>query len=121
MGDPFHLDFEQRPSLDKIINNTFVTFPDFDASPTKAWLFAREHDPKWKWHYEIAFGKRPFAELYDLNKDPDQIHNLASSPDYAVVKGRLHEQLMGTLHDVNDPRVTQVVPKFEHPPFAGEQ
>ena len=121
MGDPYHLDFEQRPSMDKLTNNTFVTFADFDASPTKAWLFAREHDPKWKWHYEIAFGKRPFAELYDVNKDPDQIHNLASSPDYAVVRGRLHEQLMGTLHDVNDPRVTQVVPKFEHPPFAGEQ
>jgi N-sulfoglucosamine sulfohydrolase len=120
MGDPYHLDADQRPSLDKLTNNTFATFADFDASPTKAWLFARENDPKWKWHYDMAFGKRPFAELYDVSKDPDQIHNLVSAPEYAAVRGQLHEQLMGTLRDVNDPRVTQVDPKFEHPPFAGE-
>lgn len=120
MGDPYHLDAGQRPSLDRLTNNTFVTFPDFDASPTKAWLFARESDPKWKWHYDMAFGKRPFAELYDIRRDPDQIHNLADSSDYLAIRGQLHEQLMATLRDVNDPRVTQVVPKFEHPPFAGE-
>jgi N-sulfoglucosamine sulfohydrolase len=120
MGDPYHLGVDQRPSLDKLTNNTFATFADFDASPTKAWLFAREHDAKWKWHYDMAFGKRPFAELYDVRKDPDQIHNLATSPEYAAVRGQLHEQLMGTLRDVNDPRVTEIDPKFEHPPFAGE-
>ena len=30
-----------------------------DASPTKAWLVAHRNDPKWKGHYDLAFGKRP--------------------------------------------------------------
>ncbi|MBT5927747.1 MAG: sulfatase [Verrucomicrobia bacterium] len=120
MGDPYHLDLDQRPSLDALTEGTFVTYADFDASPTKAWLFARENDPKWKWHFDMAFGKRPFAELYDVRKDPDQIHNLAESAEFALIRGRMHEQLMGTLRDVNDPRVMEVSPKFEYPPFAGE-
>jgi len=120
MGDPYHLQLDQRPSFDKVQNQTFVTFADLDASPTKAWLFARENDPKWRWHYEMAFGKRPFVELYDVKKDPDQIHNVADSADYAVARGQLHEQLMSILHDSNDPRVIQADPVFEHPPFAGE-
>ena len=120
MGDPYHLDLEKRPTLDDLTERTFVTFADFDASPTKAWLFARENDPQWKWHFDMAFGKRPFAELYDIHQDPDQIHNLAESVKHASVRGQLHEQLMGILRDANDPRVTQVSPKFEYPPFAGE-
>jgi N-sulfoglucosamine sulfohydrolase len=120
MGDPYHWNLEQRPTLKELTEQTFVTYADLDASPTKAWLFAREKDPKWKWHFDVAFGKRPFAELYDLREDPDQVTNLAESAKYASVRGSLHERLMGILRDTNDPRVTQSIPVFERPPFAGE-
>ena len=64
-----------------------------DASPTKAWLIAHRNDPKWKWHYDFAFGKRPAEELYDLAKDPDQINNVAADPAYAKAKQELAERL----------------------------
>ena len=38
-----------------------------DASPTKTWLIAHQHDAAWKWHVDTAFAKRPGEELYDLN------------------------------------------------------
>lgn len=120
MGDPFHLGMKQRPSLEDLTERTFVTYADMDASPTKAWLFARETDSEWKWHHDVAFGRRPFVELYDLKRDKDQIRNVAQSVEYATVRGQLHEQLMTVLRDSNDPRVTQDRPVFESAPFAGE-
>lgn len=32
--------------------------------------------------FDLAFGKRPFEELYDLNKDPYQMENVAGDPEY---------------------------------------
>ena len=120
MGDPLHMGLDKRPSLEDLTERTFVTYADMDASPTKAWLFDHESDASWKWYYDVAFGRRPFVELYDLKRDKDQIRNVAQSVEYARVRGKLHEQLMTVLRDTNDPRVTQESPVFEHAPFAGE-
>ena len=39
-----------------------------------------------------AFWKRkPPEELYDLQTDPDEIHNLASTPAYQIIKARLRK------------------------------
>jgi N-sulfoglucosamine sulfohydrolase len=87
MGAPLNAD---RPSAELDVsaleNNTFYCFPDFDASPTKAWMVLNRDNVKYKWHYNMAFGKRPAMELYDLQKDPDQIHNIANNPEYATQK-----------------------------------
>ena len=47
----------------------------------------------------------PAEELYDLNKDPDQMKNVAAEADYASEKKRLAEQLMDVLKKAGDPRV----------------
>jgi arylsulfatase A-like enzyme len=120
MGDPLHMGLDKRPSLEDLTERTFATYADMDASPTKAWLFDHESDAEWKWYYDVAFGRRPFVELYDLKRDKDQIRNVAQSVEYARVRGKLHEQLMTVLRDTNDPRVTQESPVFEQSPFAGE-
>src|SRR5262249_17645319 len=73
LGDGGGVSPEKAPSEQQLETNTFVAFADMDASPTKAWLVAHRNDPKWKWHYEYAFGLRPGEELYDLSKDPDQV------------------------------------------------
>jgi arylsulfatase A-like enzyme len=103
---------------DTLTNNTFAGFADMDASPTKAWIVAHRNDPKWKWHYEHAFGKRPGEELYDLRKDPDQVKNVAADPAYAKTKTELAARLMKQLTDAKDPRVTGDGQTFERPPFT---
>lgn len=120
MGDPLHMGMDKRPSMEALTERTFVTYADMDASPTKAWLFDHEADADWKWHHDVAFGRRPFVELYDLKRDKDQVRNVAESVEYATIRGQLHEQLMTVLRDTNDPRVTQASPVFERPPFAGQ-
>src|SRR5262249_24901629 len=84
MGDGDPVTADKSPSAAQLANDTRVAFADMDASPTKAWLVANRNDPKWKWHYDYAFGKRPGEELYDLRRDPDQIRNVAHEADYAA-------------------------------------
>jgi N-sulfoglucosamine sulfohydrolase len=98
--------------------NNRVGFADMDQGPTKAWLIAHRNDPKWKWHYEFTFGKRPAEELYDLRNDPDQIRNMAADSKYAAVKADLAHRLMTALIAAKDPRVTGDGLTFERPPFT---
>jgi N-sulfoglucosamine sulfohydrolase len=98
--------------------NNRVGFADMDQSPTKAWLIAHRIDPKWKWHYEFAFGKRPAEELYDLRKDPDQVRNVSSDPAYAAAKTDMAHRLMAALIAAKDPRVTGDGLTFERSPFT---
>jgi uncharacterized sulfatase len=98
--------------------NTFVTYPDMDAGPTKAWLVAHRNKAQWKWYYDWAFGKRPGEELYDVQNDPDQIRNLAADPQYGEQKQWLSARLMKLLKEAGDPRVIGDGKTFERPPFV---
>ncbi len=118
MGDPYHVDAEQAPTTDALTNNTFVTFADLDASPTKAFLFQNGEDPKYKEMYDLAFAKRPEEELYILKDDPHQMNNLAYDDQHFDLKTRLLDQLMTELWRVEDPRVAEEKVRFEHPPFV---
>lgn len=106
-------------SEDELTNNTHVGYADMDASPTKAWLVRHRDDPKWKWHYEHAFGRRPAEELYDLRQDPDQVKNVAGDPAYAKTKAELAAALLSRLTAAGDPRVTGDGGTFDRPPFSG--
>jgi DNA-directed RNA polymerase specialized sigma54-like protein len=92
---------------------------DMDAGPTKSWLFRHREDPQWKTEIDLAFGLRPAEEFYLLEKDPDQLRNLAEDPTYAADKARLKARLMELLEKTGDPRVTGDKLAFERPPFAG--
>ena len=118
MGAPFSAVGETSPSADDLEGNTYVAFPDMDASPTKAWLILHRSDPQWKWHFDYAFGKRPAEELYDLRKDPGQVQNVATDPAYAAQKQKSSDELMQRLRAAGDPRVVADPVPFEHPPFT---
>ena len=120
MGDPYNIDGDKAPKWEKLEHNTFVTYGDIDASPTKAWLVQHRADPEWKKYYEIAFGKRPREELYLRSKDPDQMNNLANDPAYSAIKAKLEAELMKELRSTGDPRVTGDGMTFEKPPFVGK-
>ncbi|WP_202797457.1 sulfatase-like hydrolase/transferase [Chthoniobacter flavus] len=118
MGAPYSATATGGPSAEELEKNTFIAYPDMDASPTKAWLILHQNDPAWKWHFDRAFGKRPAEELYDLQKDPDETKNVADDPAYATRKDQLSKELMGKLTDAADPRVTGDGLTFDRPPFT---
>ncbi|GAB4160013.1 MAG: sulfatase [Planctomycetaceae bacterium] len=118
MGDPLNLDEGKTPSEDALTNNTFVTFGDMDASPTKAWLVLNRDKPGMKRYWQFAFGKRPGEELYDLRKDPHQIHNVAGKTEYRAIQKKLAGRLMHILKSTADPRVTGDGSTFDKPPFT---
>lgn len=118
LGGPVQVTETNTPAQDDLESNTYVAFPDMDASPTKAWLVAHRQEAQWKRFYDIAFAKRPGEELYDLRKDPQQMNNVAADPAYAKERARLAVQLMQILKQAGDPRVTGDGMLFERPPYT---
>lgn len=119
MGDPYRLDGNDPPTVAEMTENTMVTIPDEDASPTKAWVVSHRNDPQWQRFYELAYGKRPREELYDLKSDPHEIRNVAGDPKYAEVRKQLEQQLLAELKRSGDPRLIDDGKFFETPPMAG--
>jgi uncharacterized sulfatase len=119
LGDPYRLEGDNPPSADQIAQDTYVTLPDEDAGPSKAWLVTHRDDPRWKPYFDHAYGKRPREELFDLTKDPHQTKNVAADPAYATVVAALRERLLGELRRTGDPRLVDDGKFFETPPLAG--
>jgi arylsulfatase A-like enzyme len=119
LGDPKQVTDAKEPSDSELETNTFAAFPDFDASPTKAWLVALRRDPEGKLFYDIAFGKRPAEELYDLRTDPDEVENVAGEKSYEATRQRMATELQQILSKASDPRFVEADCRFEKPPFAG--
>jgi uncharacterized sulfatase len=118
LGDPYLLDTPKEPGFALLENQTFVTLADEDAGPTKAWIVSNRKDPQVKPFFDHAYGKRPREELYDMNKDPDQMKNLAQDPDYSGTVKKLRARLMKYLRDHNDPRLTDNGKFFETSPMT---
>ncbi len=94
---------------------------DCDNGPTKTYMVDhREQDEQHRKLYDLAFGKRPAEELYDLSRDPEQLLNLAEDPAYAEIRDKLSEQLMGQLVATGDPRATGGGDEFDEVPYLGQ-
>jgi hypothetical protein len=119
LGDPYRLDGDDPPSEEEITETTYVTLPDEDAGPTKAWIVTHRDDPRWKRYFDHAYGKRPREELFNLKRDPDQMTNVAAESEYAAVVAELRERLLGELARTGDPRLVDGGRFFETPPMAG--
>jgi len=119
LGDPYRLEGNDPPTTQEVTEDTFATLPDEDAGPTKAWLVEHRNDPHWKQSFDHAYGKRPREELFDLKKDPHQMHNVAADAEYAAIVAKLRERLMDELRHSKDPRLVDDGQFFETPPMAG--
>lgn len=75
-------------------------------SPTKFYILEHKGDPKVKPFFDLAFGKRPAIELYDIKKDPEQINNVAGLPEYAEAQSQLAKRMIDYLVATEDPRET---------------
>lgn len=98
---------------------TFYGYSDIDASPAKSYMLKYRNEPKVKKLFDLAFGKRPARELYDLRKDPEQLNNIADKPQYAGVKRKLNTTLMSELKATKDPRVLGRGDAFDNYPYYG--
>lgn len=76
-----------------------------DSSPTKKYLTSLSPGTNDYRFLEMAFGKRPEEELYDIVKDPACLENLAGNPEFAGTKQRLWKQLEDALTEQGDPRI----------------
>jgi hypothetical protein len=68
--------------------------------------------------FELAFGRRPAEELYEVAKDPAQLHNLAGLPKMAEVKQQLVRGLDEYLKKTRDPRSEGRAPWESYPYYA---
>ncbi len=95
--------------------NVELGLKDTDASPTKALIEdAGEKDSFW----QFCFGKRPQEELFELNSDPDCIHNLAADPKHDETITSLRDTLFAELKRQNDPRILGKGDVFDNYPSA---
>lgn len=118
VGPGYGLPNGPMPSYEQLNQNTFAAFGDLDASPTKAWLVTHRNDPGIGRFFDFGFGLRPGEELYDLRKDPHQLHNLATSPAYIQTRKELSRRLLTTLKQAHDPRVTGDGTTFDKSPYT---
>ena len=66
----------------------------------------------------MNFGKRPAEELYDLNKDPDCVKNLATDKKFAKLKEQLAKEMIAKLKSQQDPRLNGNAAYFDTIPFV---
>lgn len=71
--------------------------------------------------YQRIDGKRPAEELYDVKKDPYQLHNLAQDPDYATIKEKLAADLEEELRRTKDPRILGTFEEIFYTPHYENQ
>ena len=95
-------------------------FHDIDSAPAKDVILKL---PEFK---KMSVGKRPEFELFDVEKDPYTMKNLADSEEYKEIKAKLLKQLHDQLKKDGDPRmfgkgdIFESYPRVSHMrPFLG--
>ena len=121
MGDPQGLDdpTTSTPDWQSLAYDTMVAYADLDASPTKAWMINHRDDHDVEPLFQLAFGKRPREELYDLVHDPHYMTNIADDPAYADIRAALEARLLDELKTHADPRLMEQPCRYEFEPYAG--
>lgn len=74
----------------------------FQTPTTRVWK--KLHDEgKLNPQQDTFWNRKPSEELYDLQTDPDEVHNLADSPEHRTIKARLQQAQQdhaARIHDV---------------------
>ncbi len=89
--------------------------------PTKMEMLVNKHEEKMKPLFELSFGKRPAEELYDLNKDPHQMNNIAQASESRKVLEELSSKLTEHLKETGDPRELGGEMKWINADYFAEQ
>ena len=80
-------------------------YADNDNSPTKSFIIEHKNDSdEIAKSFQWCYAKRPSEELYDLEKDPDQLINIANDSKYKKILQDLRNKLHSKISELNDPR-----------------
>lgn len=97
------------------------TYSDIDAGPTKTWMLENADSNGVSKLWPLSFQKRPREELYDLQKDPDQLVNIADQAEYAQQKAQLKESLQAWRQATSDPQLGGDLGVFDRYPYLGRK
>ena len=97
------------------------TYRDIDESPTKAYLLAHRDEEAGRRLFELATAKRPAEELYDLERDPGQMQNVARLAEYDEAREEMRAKLDAYLTGTRDPRVVGGGDAFDRYPYYGSK
>jgi hypothetical protein len=75
-----------------------------DGSPTKTDILNARREGRETRFWDLAFGKRPEEEFYDLKQDPFCLKNLANDPNYRARNDELRQLVERELREQGDPR-----------------
>lgn len=92
-----------------------------DGSPTKSEILTRHRLSGDDVYWDLAFGKRPAEEFYNVEDDPECLSNVAGQERLADVQRRLRAQLEEELRSQGDPRMFGRGEYFEQQPYASDQ
>ncbi|MCG8307452.1 MAG: sulfatase [Cytophagales bacterium] len=76
-----------------------------DGAPTKTAILNGRINPNTFDYWNWSFGKRPAQELYNIEEDPECMHNLADREAYKEILDALLNQMNSELTEQGDPRM----------------
>ena len=100
--------------------NPETGFTNCDSSPTKDLILAL-YEAGNDTYYQLAFGKRPQIELYDIIGDRDCMYNLAGQDAYQHIVKNLTQKLFAFLIETEDPRLVQDKDYFDNLPLLTDK
>jgi arylsulfatase A-like enzyme len=95
--------------------NPELGLKDTDAGPTKTAVEASGEASR---YWQLCFGKRPAAELYNLKTDADCVKNLAADPAHQSQVEAMREKLFSRLRQQGDPRMEGKGDVFDNYPTS---
>jgi N-sulfoglucosamine sulfohydrolase len=102
VGDPQRI----NPSTGKLLPLHAGCYRDIDDQETLQWLIQQSRSSeKCAAQLELIVGRHPAEELYDVQKDPGCLQNLAAAPEHAAARAKLSAQMDETLKRTRDPHI----------------
>lgn len=92
-----------------------------DGSPTKTEILNNRRNGRDDSHWELAFGKRPAFEMYNVETDAECLSNVADAERYAKTRARMERRMMKELKAEGDPRVSGNGAVFDAYQYANER
>jgi uncharacterized sulfatase len=94
----------QKYELDSSLGRMHGGYHDIDSSPSLTFLVENRTDGELRRFLDLAVGKRPAEELFDVTKDPGCLENLAGKSEFEEIRAVLGKQLESYLKESGDPR-----------------
>jgi arylsulfatase A-like enzyme len=110
---------DRWPAGDPELYFSVGPFGDIDGSPSKDLLMSRQGEPAIRRYFDLAMGRRPAEELYDLRVDPGQVTNVIDQSRLAETRRALRESLDRWMTDTADPRATRDDDRWDRYAYFG--